>query len=238
MYTITLVSDSPITVQTEDVPQVPTGMRMTYEDLKAIAPKGNNTYIKFLTSDKAQDLMQQHGVLDNPLRLSHFLGQVGAETGGFQKIRESGMYSEKRLRQIFPKYFSASQAKKYANNPEAILSRAYANRLGNGSEASGDGWKYRGYGWLQVTGRDNYERFGITPTSNMLDLLDASLNYWTKLDLNKYADKNDRLAISRGVNVGRVNSSITPNGMSHRKLWFNRSWPVLRKYEKENPING
>lgn len=238
MYRIVLESDTPIRVvssSTETSGKI--SLRYTLEDMKRIAPGGRMEYLQFLSSEEAQQVMEDYGTLKNPLRLAHFFGQVGAETGGFKSLKESGNYSASRLRQIFPRYFTEAQAKAYAGNPVGILSRAYANRLGNGSEASRDGWNYRGTGWLQVTGKDNFQRFGITPDSNMLELLEASLKYWERLNLNFYADRNDRLAISRGVNVGNTQSSITPNGMSHRRTWFNRSWPVLRKYEKEHPIN-
>jgi len=76
-------------------------------------------------------------------------------------VVENLNYSADGLRGTFPKYFSAADAAKYARKPEAIANRAYANRMGNGSEASGDGWKYRGAGLVQITGRDNYRKYGI-----------------------------------------------------------------------------
>ncbi len=93
------------------------------------------------------------------LRLAHFLSQCAQESGVFTVVRENLNYSAKRLRQIFPKYFTEEQAVQYANKPEMVGNRAYANRIGNGDEASGDGYKFRGRGYIQLTGRDNYASF-------------------------------------------------------------------------------
>lgn len=93
-------------------------------------------------------------------RAAHFFGQTAHETGGFTVFTENLNYSADRLLQIFPRHFPTPQiAQEYARNPERIANRAYANRMGNGSEASGDGWKYRGRGALQLTGRNNYKLF-------------------------------------------------------------------------------
>ncbi|NTI22055.1 hypothetical protein G6M87_09285 [Rhizobium rhizogenes] len=99
------------------------------------------------------------GVVD--LRdVSYVLATPMIETGGtFQPIVENLNYSEQGLRNTFPKYFSPADAKAYARQPQRIANRAYANRMGNGNEASGDGWRYRGRGYCQITGRNNYVRF-------------------------------------------------------------------------------
>ncbi|HEY0120538.1 MAG TPA: hypothetical protein VGC14_02055 [Rhizobium sp.] len=92
--------------------------------------------------------------------VSYVLATPMIETGGtFQPIIENLNYSEQGLRNTFPKYFSPADAKAYARQPERIANRAYANRMGNGNEASGDGWRYRGRGYCQITGRNNYVRF-------------------------------------------------------------------------------
>jgi putative chitinase len=95
-----------------------------------------------------------------PARAAHFFGQTSHETGGFKAFSENLNYSAKGLMGIFKKYFpNEALAKQYERNPEKIANRVYANRMGNGDEASGDGWKYRGRGALQLTGRTNYETF-------------------------------------------------------------------------------
>lgn len=105
--------------------------------------------------------------INNSLRLSHFLSQCGHESGGFKLVNENMNYSADGLLAIFGKYFKKADGKtpdkelatKYARQPEKIGSRVYANRMGNGDEASGEGWKYHGRGYIQLTGKDNYKAF-------------------------------------------------------------------------------
>jgi len=96
----------------------------------------------------------------SPARAAHFFGQTAHETGGFKAFSENLSYGAKGLMGVFKKYFpDAATAAKYERKPEAIANRVYANRMGNGPESSGDGWKYRGRGALQLTGKDNYAAF-------------------------------------------------------------------------------
>jgi len=91
-----------------------------------------------------------------PERAAHFFGQTSHETGGFTIFTENLNYSADGLKKIFPKYFPGNMADLYAKNPEKIANRVYASRMGNGNEASGNGWKFKGRGALQTTGKDNY----------------------------------------------------------------------------------
>lgn len=91
-----------------------------------------------------------------PVRAAHFFGQISHETGGFVTFTENLNYSAAGLKSIFKKYFAGNLADLYARQPEKIANRVYANRMGNGNEASGDGWKHRGRGGLQTTGKTNY----------------------------------------------------------------------------------
>ena len=95
----------------------------------------------------------------SPVRAAHFFAQTAHESGNFKAFSENLNYSADGLQKIFGKYFDAASAAKAARNPEKIANRVYANRMGNGNEASGDGWKYRGRGALQLTGKDNYKAF-------------------------------------------------------------------------------
>ena len=95
----------------------------------------------------------------SPVRAAHFFAQTAHESGNFKAFSENLNYSADGLQKIFGKYFDAAAAAKAARNPEKIANRVYANRMGNGNEASGDGWKYRGRGALQLTGKDNYKAF-------------------------------------------------------------------------------
>lgn len=109
--------------------------------------------------DEIPLIIEKFGI-DGPLRLSHFLSQCAHESGNFKFVKENLNYSADGLRKIFPKYFPTIEiAEKYARQPEKIANKVYANRMGNGDEASGDGWKYKGAGYIQLTGKDNYAAF-------------------------------------------------------------------------------
>jgi putative chitinase len=107
--------------------------------------------------------------ITNPLRLAHFLSQCGHESGGWRAVRENLNYSAKGLMGIFKKYFpNATLANAYQRQPEKIANRVYASRMGNGNEHSGDGYKFRGRGYIQLTGKDNYSKFDATVPENIL----------------------------------------------------------------------
>lgn len=195
--------------------------------------------------ERNERLLREHGILASPVDLCMFLAQSGHETGGFRILAESGSYSAARLREIFPRYFTEAQAKAYARKPKAILSRAYANRLGNGAEWTGDGWKFRGRSFLQRTGKAGYAaasaRLGVDLLANP-DLLIEDFNaglkdalaYWSQLDLCRIAAQLGPthagiLAVSRGVNCGDPRSGIQPNGFADRKAIFERVWAVYGK---------
>lgn len=94
-----------------------------------------------------------------PVRAAHFFAQTSHETGGYKLFSENLNYSAQGLQGIFGKYFPGTLEESYARNPEKIANRVYASRMGNGDEKSGDGWKFRGRGALQLTGKDNYAAF-------------------------------------------------------------------------------
>ena len=97
--------------------------------------------------------------ITNVLRLAHFLSQCGHESGGFKAVNENLNYSADGLKKIFPKYFPGNISESYARNPEKIANKVYSSRMGNGDESSGDGWKYKGAGYIQLTGKSNYAAF-------------------------------------------------------------------------------
>ncbi|MCE9540007.1 MAG: glycoside hydrolase family 19 protein [Bacteroidetes bacterium] len=97
--------------------------------------------------------------ITNPLRLAHFLAQCGHESAGFKAVQENLNYSADGLKKIFPKYFPGNLAEGYARNPEKIASKVYGGRMGNGDETTKEGFKFRGRGYIQLTGKDNYTRF-------------------------------------------------------------------------------
>lgn len=167
---------------------------------------------------KYKSLFEKYG-LTTKLRISHFMAQIEHESG-LKPISENLNYNAKRLLQIFPKYFNTEKALIYANKPQLIANRVYANRMGNGSEASGEGWKYRGRGFIQITGKENYFRLANDTDLDCLknpDLLLEESNamlsalwFWNLKGLNKLADKNDIVGITKKINGGL-------NGIEHRK---------------------
>jgi putative chitinase len=108
--------------------------------------------------DQIPEAAAKFGITTN-LRLAHFLAQCALESANFTAIVENLNYSAQRLLQVFPKYFKNVDVNAYARNPQKIGSRVYANRMGNGDEASGDGFNYRGRGYIQLTGKNNYQSF-------------------------------------------------------------------------------
>jgi putative chitinase len=136
--------------------------------------------------------------INNILRLSHFLSQAGHESGGFRLTQENLNYSAKGLQGIFKKYFpSEAVALQYQRNPQKIANKVYASRMGNGDEASGEGFKFRGRGYIQLTGKTNYSAFDKTVEDDILatpdlvatkyPLLSAAW-FWSKNGLNTIAD--------------------------------------------------
>lgn len=169
--------------------------------------------------------------INTPLRLAHFLAQCGHESGGFRLTQENLNYSAKGLNGIFKKYFpTEAAAAAYARNPQKIASKVYANRMGNGSEASGEGYKFRGRGYIQLTGKDNYTLFGKSIGEDMVAnpdkvasqyaLLSAAW-FFTKNGLHKMADEgaSDLVVtkITKRVNGGTIG---LPDRIKHFKEYY------------------
>lgn len=146
---------------------------------------------------------------------AHFLGQCEHESGGFKVFVENLNYSADGLLRVFPKYFTPATAASYARNPEKIANRVYANRMDNGGEASGDGWKYRGHGAIQLTGRFNFQQFSdemkdstiMTNTDLVADkyAFDSALWFFNKnhiFDWCKVVDNNSIKMVTKKINGG------------------------------------
>jgi putative chitinase len=169
--------------------------------------------------------------ITNPLRLAHFLAQCGHESGQFRATEENLNYSSKGLLGIFPKYFTASTAESYARKPEKIASKVYGGRMGNGVESTGEGYKFRGRGYIQLTGKDNYTRFAKfigEDTVGNPDLVKtkhplASAAFF--FDSNKLwaicdrgADEATVIAVTRRVNGGTIGLA---DRLKHFKEYYN-----------------
>ena len=157
--------------------------------------------LKGLVPQTLIDDMMTHEI-DTPLRAAHFLAQAAHESGGFKFKSENLNYGKSGLLKIFPKYFSQAVAEKYDRKPQMIANRVYANRMGNGDEASGDGWKFKGRGYIQLTGKDNYKAFSewakepsiLTNPDQVAEDKYAGLCaiwFWNKSGLNKIADTDN-----------------------------------------------
>jgi len=174
--------------------------------------------------------------LNTPLRVAHFLSQAATESGNFRITAENLNYSSRRLLQVFPRYFNARTAAAAGGKPQVIANTVYGNRMGNGNFASGDGYKYRGRGYIQLTGKSAYQAYskfrGIDAVANP-DLLagpnalDSAAWFFGKFKpaLLSAADKGSSsanvLAVTKLVNGGT-------NGLSERQAYFNKFWAALR----------
>ena len=169
--------------------------------------------------------------IDTALRLSHFLAQCGHESAGFKAIQENLNYGAKGLLGIFKKYFpTEAKALQYERKPEKIANLVYSSRMGNGDEASGDGYKFRGRGYIQLTGKNNYAAFGkainedITANPDLVStkypLLSAAW-FWSSNSLNALADKGaddaSVTAITKRVNGGTIG---LPDRIKHFKEYY------------------
>lgn len=187
---------------------------ITSDTLRKIYPLSKNIERYAVALDKA---MQECGI-DTAARARAFLAQVGHESAQLNRVEENLKYSAQALRKVFPKYFPTQEAVMYAYHPEQIANRVYADRIGNGNEKSGDGWKFRGRGLIQITGRDNYVAMSalmgkdltVWPDALLMPL-DACLSaalWWKANGLNALADKlatDERKtfeAITKRVNGG------------------------------------
>jgi putative chitinase len=146
--------------------------------------------------------------INTPLRLAHFLAQCGHESGGFKLVNENLNYSADGLKKIFPKYFTqAGLAEQYARQPEKIASRVYGNRMGNGDEASKEGFKFRGRGYIQLTGKSNYTEFDKFVDENILENPDLVATKYPLLSAAWFFHKNGLNAIAdKGANDAAVTS--------------------------------
>ena len=171
--------------------------------------------------------------ITNPLRLAHFLAQCGHESGGFKAVSENVNYSADGLKKIFPKYFPGNLAESYARNPEKIASKVYGGRMGNGDESTKEGYKFRGRGYIQLTGKDNYKNFGKFigedtianpdlvatkyPLASAAFFFDSN-KLWSICD--KGSDEATVTAVTKRVNGGTI-------GLSDRLKHFKEYYDLL-----------
>ena len=186
-------------------------MELTKQQLKELLPK--NPYIDQWHHALSQLLPDYE--INTPKRIASFMAQCAHESGNFIFLSENLNYKAESLVKIFGKYFKdINVAKQYEKNPQKIANKIYADRMGNGNEASGDGYKYRGRGLIQLTGKTNYTWFAasleITPeeAAEYMGTFEGAAQsacwFWETNNLNQWADKGDILTLTKRINGGTI----------------------------------
>jgi putative chitinase len=175
-------------------------------------------------------ILPEYGI-NTPERVAAFIAQCAHESGGFKFLKENLNYKAESLLKVFPKYFKTlDEARAYEKKPEKIANRIYGNRMGNGNETSGDGWRYCGRGLIQLTGKENYSWFAasleipVEEASEYLETFEGAVQsacwFWEENKLNQWADKKDILTLTKRINGGTI-------GLDDRIKHFNHALHVL-----------
>jgi putative chitinase len=203
---------------------------LTLSQLKQLLPK--NPYVEHW-HHALEQLFPDYDI-NTPKRMAAFIAQCSHESGGFMVLKENLNYKAATLRKIFPKYFPNDQiANDYASRPNkqvAIASKVYANRMGNGDEASQDGWKFCGRGLIQLTGKSNYQAFADSLEMDINDVPEylatfegaaqSACWFWETNKLNQWADAGDILTLTKRINGGTI-------GLEDRKKHYDHALHVL-----------
>ena len=199
-------------------------MAVNFENLNGVIP--DEVY------NQLQDTIDKFEI-NTPLRLAHFISQCAHESVGFTDVRENLNYSADGLKRVFPNYFPGTLSESYARQPSKIGSHVYADRMGNGDEDTGDGYNYRGRGFLQVTGKENYELFGESINVDVVSNPDIIATDYPLLSAAWFFSVNNILPIcDRGSDrsvvesvTKRVNGGL--NGIESRWEIFQQYYPLL-----------
>jgi putative chitinase len=187
---------------------------ITIDLLTAMCPKTKHSILESYV-EPLNTVAEYYDMYDNPRRVAGFLAQIGHESGGFNAVKENLNYSAKGLMGTFKKYFPTEDiAKQYERKPEMIANRVYANRMNNGPEESGDGYRFCGRGLIQLTGRANYTKFAndlgmsIEDTVAYLETPNGAVAsagwFWDNNKLNQYCDKDDFVTLTKRINGGTI----------------------------------
>jgi putative chitinase len=186
-------------------------MELNKEDIMEEFPHAKPELVDALCG--ALEVLEEYGI-DTPLRMAHFLAQTSHESGGFRAVEENLNYKAETLSKIFPKYFRDKDTNDYAKKPEKIANLVYGGRMGNGPVESGDGYRYRGRGLIQLTGKSNYEKFaeGIESTleeaveylTTPEGAVESAAWFWANNGLNELADTDDVTKVTKRINGGTI----------------------------------
>jgi putative chitinase len=187
---------------------------ITVELLQQLYPKTKRSVLE-LYAEPIHEVCEYYDMYDNMNRAAGFVAQIAHESGGFNFVKENLNYGAKGLVGTFKKYFpNEEMAKPYERQPEKIANRVYANRMSNGDEASGDGYRFCGRGLIQLTGRANYTKFAadlgisIEDTVAYLETPAGAVSsagwFWDQNNLNQYCDSNDFVTLTKRINGGTI----------------------------------
>jgi len=201
-------------------------MAITQQQLAQILP--GNPYIEHWC-EALNKILPDYDIT-TPQRTAAFLAQCAHESGGFTALHENLNYRPETLCKVWPHYFNESNANDYAHQPEKIANRAYAGRMGNGDEASGDGWNYCGRGLIQLTGKNNYQAFAdsiqtdISQIPAYLQTFEGAIQsacwFWENNNLNACADAGDIVKMTKIINGGTL-------GLDDRTARYNHALQIL-----------
>ena len=188
--------------------------QVSVDILQQLCPKTKRSVLE-MYAEPIHEVAEYYDMYQNPNRIAGFIAQIAHESGGFNFVKENLNYGAKGLMNTFKKYFPTEDlAKEYERKPEKIANRVYANRMGNGDENSGDGYKFCGRGLIQLTGRNNYTKFAedlgisIEETVQYLETPAGAVSsagwFWDQNNLNQYCDKNDFVTLTKRINGGTI----------------------------------
>jgi putative chitinase len=211
---------------------------ITLDQLKKLCPANKQPEALLVVLN---DILPKYEI-NTKKRVAAFLAQAGHESAQFTTLKENLNYSAEGLCKVWPKRFtSLAMAKPYNRNPEKIANKVYADRMGNGSEASGDGFKFKGVGVLQLTGKDNYSRFAqsigksldetVVYLTTLSGACESACWFWTVNKLNQFADSGDFTTLTKRINGGTI-------GLADRQKHFDEAMKVISDdvFTKSAPV--
>ncbi len=205
-------------------------MPLTTAQLTELYPSARAGHIERF-AERSPTLFDEFGIADTPVRTAFFLAQIGHESGGLSITAENLNYRAERLCQVWPNRFpDIAAAEPFARNPEGLANSVYADRMGNGPPGSGDGWRFRGRGYIQITGRDGYASVGDIAGLDLVgepDLaaspehaLHAACAFWRWKGINALCEPSGFVAVTKRINGG-------VNGIADRREWLKKVERVL-----------